>query len=267
MEKALLKHPRLLFATFLIVLAVAGVLLTIKLRGQSVNNNTGAGGVAGTAPYVVPAFTGSPQTITAGTHGQGIGAMAFCADSATPPNWSNCGVSNSNPSGAGDIILTYTATPSFAIIFTPGGSGVTGATGATGTGCGTLGGVLGGTCAAATFAGSPTFTGTIGLGAQTKFAINTVTFSATPVFNLALGDIQTITLTGNVTSPTTSNPLSGQRTVFNICQDGTGSRTFAWPAGFKGTMTIGSTASKCNVQEFYYDGTSYWALSVGVLNQ
>jgi hypothetical protein len=102
---------------------------------------------------------------------------------------------------------------------------------------------------------------------RVQLSINPVTFSATPTFDFSLGEIQTITLTGNVTSSTISNSLSGQKATFNICQDSTGSRSFVWPTGFKGTMTIGSTASKCNVQEFYYDGTNWWALSTGATNQ
>jgi hypothetical protein len=32
-------------------------------------------------------------------------------------------------------------------------------------------------------------------------------------------------------------------------------------------MTIGTTASKCNVQAFVYDGTSYYATAAGLTNQ
>lgn len=89
----------------------------------------------------------------------------------------------------------------------------------------------------------------------------TVTFSATPTFNAATADIFEITLTGNVTSSTVSNILSGEIITFTICQDATGSHTFAWPSGFRGQGVIGATASTCSTQRFWYDGTSFFATS------
>ena len=104
-----------------------------------------------------------------------------------------------------------------------------------------------------------------GLGA---FTFNAVSFSATPAFAFGSGEMTfEITLTGNVTGSTVSGATAGQGATFIICQDSTGSRTFTWPSGFKGTMTIGTTASKCNVQRFVYDGTSYYAMAAGVTNQ
>jgi len=97
--------------------------------------------------------------------------------------------------------------------------------------------------------------------------INNVTFAATPVFDASKGD-QSITLTGNVTSSTITNLLAGTRINFQICQDATGSRTFAWPSNVHGAMTIGTTASKCNVQSFEsFDGSFVQALGPGVINQ
>ena len=100
------------------------------------------------------------------------------------------------------------------------------------------------------------------------FTFKAVTFSATPAFAYGSGATTfELTLTGNVTSSTVSGAGAGQGATFIICQDATGSRTFAWPAGFKGAMTIGTTASKCNVQTFVYDGTSYYATAAGSTNQ
>jgi hypothetical protein len=97
----------------------------------------------------------------------------------------------------------------------------------------------------------------------------TVTFSTTPTFNAALGNTFKITLTGNVSSSTLSNPLGGQPFYFVICQDATGSRTFVWPINVKGGMTIGSTLSTCSGQSFIYDsvGGFAYATSTGVANQ
>jgi hypothetical protein len=96
--------------------------------------------------------------------------------------------------------------------------------------------------------------------------VNTVSFSSTPTFDARLGNTQKITLTGNVTSSTLSNATAGEQIHFLICQDATGSRTFAWPSNVKGGMTIGSTASKCSAQTFIFDGTNAYALSAGVAN-
>jgi hypothetical protein len=85
--------------------------------------------------------------------------------------------------------------------------------------------------------------------------VNTVSFSTTPTFDASLGKIQAITLTANVTSSTISNIIAGQTLLFVITQDATGGRTFVWPAGVTG-MTIGSTASKRNIQAFLALSTS-----------
>ncbi len=100
------------------------------------------------------------------------------------------------------------------------------------------------------------------------FTFKSVTFSATPAFAFGSGATTfEITLTGNVTSSTVSGAAAGQSSTFIVCQDATGSRTFAWPASFHGAMTIGTTASKCNVQTFAYDGTTYFATAAGSTNQ
>jgi len=90
-----------------------------------------------------------------------------------------------------------------------------------------------------------------------------VSFSATPTFDFSKGDTQMITLTGNVTSSTLTNATPGQRLLFLVCQDATGSRTFAWPSSVKGGGAVGATAGKCSVQEFVWDGT--WARGVGAV--
>jgi hypothetical protein len=100
------------------------------------------------------------------------------------------------------------------------------------------------------------------------FTFKAVTFSASPAFSYGSGATTfEVTLTGNVTSSTVSGAAAGQTATFIVCQDATGSRTFTWPTGFKGTMTIGATAGKCNVQTFVYDGTSYYAMAAGSTNQ
>lgn len=91
-----------------------------------------------------------------------------------------------------------------------------------------------------------------------------VSFSATPTFTVpsatTTGAVFKTTLTGNVTSSTLASAVSGQMLNFVICQDGTGGRSFAWPANVINGMTISSTrnsaASTCYGQTFAYDGTN-----------
>jgi len=96
------------------------------------------------------------------------------------------------------------------------------------------------------------------------FDLTTVSFSATPTFDASLGNAFKITLTGNVTSSTISNATNGQVTTFIIVQDGTGSRTFAWPANVKGASPIAPDANLVSVQSFVYDGTNWRATGPGL---
>jgi hypothetical protein len=94
----------------------------------------------------------------------------------------------------------------------------------------------------------------------------TVAFSITPAFNFASGSLQTLTLTGDVSSSTILNPVVAQSIVFKICQDATGGRAFQWPSNVSGGMTVGATASTCSVQAFVYDGVKWLAESAGLSN-
>jgi hypothetical protein len=98
--------------------------------------------------------------------------------------------------------------------------------------------------------------------------MNTVPFSATPVFDAALGNTQKMTLTGNVTSSTLINPPDAgqsQQLTLIIAQDATGGRTFAYPANIKGGMVVGSAANAVSVQTFRYDGGNWRAETPGVV--
>lgn len=90
---------------------------------------------------------------------------------------------------------------------------------------------------------------------------NAATFSATPTFNRAIGSLQTITLTANVTSSTLSNCAAGQTVIFDVIENGTGGFTFAWPSNFHGAGSITTTANEHNRQMFYCDGTNVWSIS------
>lgn len=132
-----------------------------------------------------------------------------------------------------------------------GGGGATGPTGPTGP------------------AGSNGATGPTGptgpAGGGGASAYTTTSFSATPTFTVTSSTgIQNffVTLTGNVTSSTLAGSIStGQDIAFNICQDGTGSRTFVFPTTVTGAGTIVGTASTCSRQVFRYDGTNAIAIT------
>ncbi len=96
-------------------------------------------------------------------------------------------------------------------------------------------------------------------------SVNTVVFSATPAFDLNLGGIQHIILTGNVTSSTVTNLRAGQIIRFMIEQDGVGGHGLVWPTNVHGGMTVsGATGNQMSVQEFSsWDGTDLWANDSG----
>lgn len=106
---------------------------------------------------------------------------------------------------------------------------------------------------------------TAGSACDSPVTLTTVTFSTTPTF-VRSTQIQewAITLTGNVTSSGLSGQTAADLFIFNICQDGTGGRTFAWPTGFSQAATISPVASSCTKQTFYWSGAAAIALTPGV---
>jgi hypothetical protein len=86
--------------------------------------------------------------------------------------------------------------------------------------------------------------------------INTLTFSATPIFDCSLGSVQKLTLTGNVTSSSLANCQAGQLVTFEICQDPTGGRTFANPAGLNQWSALPIAANACASQQYSFDSAT-----------
>jgi hypothetical protein len=95
--------------------------------------------------------------------------------------------------------------------------------------------------------------------------LNTVAYTATPVFPCNLGN-QQITLTGNVTSSTLTGIPAGQQTTFLIIQDATGGHTFTWPTNVKGGVVVDPTANATTSQTFISNGTNLYAIAPGALN-
>ena len=108
-----------------------------------------------------------------------------------------------------------------------------------------------------------------GLGA----AVTTLTDAATIAVNAALGSFFRVTLGGNRTLGTPTNPADGQRITFEIVQDATGSRTlaysgaYAFPASIP-SPTLSSTAAQRDFLSFVYDaGVSLWQCTGWVPDQ
>lgn len=82
-------------------------------------------------------------------------------------------------------------------------------------------------------------------------AIQTLTYGSTTSWNMAAGYNAAVTLTGNISTLTITNPVVGQTYTLQVVQDSTGSRTVTWPSGFDwgaaGTPTLTATASKTDL--------------------
>lgn len=100
------------------------------------------------------------------------------------------------------------------------------------------------------------------------YGLMPMAFSATPTFDLSVANVFAMTLTGNVTSMTMTNPMIGHHYTFIFTQDGSGLHSAAWPANFKGVVAIPITAvaSTASVQEVVYDGTNFYAVAIGQIN-
>ena len=95
-------------------------------------------------------------------------------------------------------------------------------------------------------------------------ASTSVSFSATPSFiSLAQNQLFKMTLTDNVAS--SSLVMSGLAApalvTFEIAQDGTGSRTFAWPTTTFAASPVSSCANCTTIETFSWDGSTALLLS------
>jgi hypothetical protein len=77
-----------------------------------------------------------------------------------------------------------------------------------------------------------------------------VPFSATPVFNAALGSSFQLTLSGPVTSSTIENAIPGQRIKIIIIQDANGNHPFVPPTNLP-MSPIGLAANARSMQNFF----------------
>lgn len=88
--------------------------------------------------------------------------------------------------------------------------------------------------------------------------LDTVPYSATPVFPATSYSNFTILLTGNVTSSTITGGKAGQVATIDVCQNGTGGNTFVWPTNLLHVPPVSSGAGSCTGIAAVYDGTTNW---------
>jgi hypothetical protein len=84
------------------------------------------------------------------------------------------------------------------------------------------------------------------------------TTSGTITPNIANGNVQTITLDGNLTLDAFSSPVIGQRLTLIVNTNGTG-RTLTSTMKFAGGNKTLSTINTTDIITVFYDGTNYWA--------
>jgi hypothetical protein len=94
--------------------------------------------------------------------------------------------------------------------------------------------------------------------------LDALAFSATPVFNAGSYSDFTITLTGNVASSTLTGGQAGQVIFIDVCQNGTGGYTFAWPTTLLNPPAISPEANSCT-GVVAFSAAPYW-ITVAISN-
>jgi hypothetical protein len=84
------------------------------------------------------------------------------------------------------------------------------------------------------------------------------TTSGTVAPNVANGNVQTITLNGNLTFSAFTSPIAGQSLTLIVTTNGTG-RTLTSTMKFAGADKTISTTNTTDIISVFYDGTNYWA--------
>jgi hypothetical protein len=88
----------------------------------------------------------------------------------------------------------------------------------------------------------------------------TLTYASTIEPNVTNGNVQIVTLTGNVTFNVFTSPVAGQSLTLIVKQDATGSRTLTSNMKFAGgTKTLSTAANSVDIITVFYDGATYWA--------
>lgn len=103
----------------------------------------------------------------------------------------------------------------------------------------------------------------------TNAAVFVLTDATSITTDASLGNLATVTLGGNRTMANPTNPTSGQKLIYRILQDGTGSRTLTWGAAFRFGVdipqpTLTTTPNKTDYLAFAYNAASSTWDCVGV---
>lgn len=107
-------------------------------------------------------------------------------------------------------------------------------------------------------------TGSETISGGKTFVPSALTDAATIATDAALANHFTVTLGGNRTLGNPTNPTAGQRVIWQIRQDGTGSRTLAFGTAFRfgtliPTITLTTVINKTDYIAAIYNGTdSKW---------
>ncbi len=91
--------------------------------------------------------------------------------------------------------------------------------------------------------------------------LDTVPYSATPIFPATSYSNFAIVLTGNVTSSTIPGGVVGQVSILDVCQNGTGGNTFVWPTNLLHAPPVSAGASSCTGVTAVFDGTNWNTVS------
>lgn len=75
--------------------------------------------------------------------------------------------------------------------------------------------------------------------------------------NAALGNVFKVTLGGNRTMDNPTNPVTGQKIVYRIKQDGTGNRTITWGSAFRFGVDVVSVVLSVTALKTDYIGFIY----------
>ena len=246
-----------------ITMGGAASTLTIGGAGHT-TNTTGWFGVAGRASVSTNLFVGG-NTAIGGTGRLGIGTT-------TPGD----AISVARSTGEAVISITNSGTASSWLILAPGsaGSAYIHNTGNVATifttnsveafrlassGLGTFAKSLTVT-QNLTISGNTTLSGTVNV-ASANILQQTLADGATVNWNVALGQIATVTLGGNRTMAAPTNLKVGTY-ILHVYQDGTGSRTITWNAVFKWTAAtappLTSAINSHDVFSFVSDGTNLY---------
>ena len=93
-----------------------------------------------------------------------------------------------------------------------------------------------------------------------KETVYSLSYAATITPDVANGNVQVVTLTGNVTFNAFNSPAAGQSMTLIVKQDATGSRTLTSSMLFAGgDKTLSTAANAVDIISVFYDGTNYWA--------